>query len=171
MSGSYHQCLAIFSPPKFRRGCREWHCARRQQRLAPLPGRPTPHSPCWPVFFNFATVAASDPGRVSNFHTTSDSGRHIARRSDNAMSLRCLFLPFATTCHRVARNALSTASLLLCMPLADSPFSSPFTTLASLCQCVKSRPKPAAPPCPRPGRRCRRQSGSSFPLPHHHGTT
>lgn len=128
-----------------------------------------PPRPCWPRLFHFATVVASDPGRVSNPHTTSDSGRHIARRSDHTMSLRCLFLPFATTCHRVARDTLSSACPLLTLPSAvlHHPLSYPRPPpgLASLCQCVKSRPKPAAPPCPRPGRRCRRQSGSSFPLP------
>lgn len=153
MDRRHHRRLSLFPPPQIRRAWREWHCARqtrRRARLAPLPGRPTPHGPCWPRLFHFATVAASDPGRVSNSHTTSDSGRHIARRSDNATSLRCHFLPFAMLSPLLR---FSSACPLLTLPPPVPPlrlhhplsYPRPPPGLASLCTCVKSRPKPAAP--------------------------
>lgn len=87
-------------------------------------------------------------------------------------------LPFFALC-----NALSTAALLLCLPLADSPSSSPSPQASPplelppasarpglslhMCQVPAETRRPSPPPSsPRPGhgrRRCRRQSGSSFP--------
>ena len=148
----------------------------------PIPPGP-PRRPVLAPSFEFATDFASDPGRVSKSRTTSDSGRHIARRSDNAMSLCSLCRPFSTTLrampiwrpdrHHAAPYCFSCVEPLLTVPLqTDLPPSSarqttPFTASArpsprclSMCQVPAETRRPSVPPSLTPPKT---SVGSAFP--------
>jgi len=136
-------------------------CSTTKGTRAPI--RPAhPHGPCWPRLFDFATVAASDPGRVSNFPLDPDD---LRLGTSHRTPIRQCHVPRG----RAQCSPLPT-SLLLCKPLLTLPPSSvqipsPAAARPGLSSANVSSPGRNPPPLgsPRPGRRCRRQSGSSFP--------